>query len=64
MAPPGNQAANGENKLQPVAMGDPSLLDYVVGSVRFQPLTYKCSMIMPVLKIMYEIYFFCNEKGL
>ena len=27
MAPPGNQAANGENKLQPVAMGGPGLLD-------------------------------------
>jgi len=29
VAPPGNQAANGENKLQPVAMGGPGLLDYV-----------------------------------
>jgi len=28
VAPPGNQAANGENKLQPVAMGGPGLLDY------------------------------------
>jgi len=27
VAPPGNQAANGENKLQPVAMGGPGLLD-------------------------------------
>ncbi len=27
MAPPGNQAANGEHKLQPVAMGGPGLLD-------------------------------------
>ena len=27
MAPPGNQAANGESKLKPVAMGRPSLLD-------------------------------------
>ena len=25
---PGNQAANGENKLQPVAMGGPGLLDF------------------------------------
>jgi len=28
VAPPENQAANGENKLQPVAMGGPGLLDY------------------------------------
>jgi len=27
VSPPGNQAANGENKLQPVAMGVPGLLD-------------------------------------
>ena len=27
MAPPGNQAANRENKLQPIAMEDPGLLD-------------------------------------
>jgi hypothetical protein len=27
VAPPGNQAANEENKLQPVAMGGPGLLD-------------------------------------
>jgi hypothetical protein len=27
VAPPGNQAANGENKLQPVAMGGSGLLD-------------------------------------
>lgn len=29
MAPQGNQAANGENKLQPVATGGPGLLDNV-----------------------------------
>ena len=27
MAPPGNQAVNRENKLQPIAMEDPGLLD-------------------------------------
>jgi len=27
VAPPGNQAANGENKRQPEAMGGPGLLD-------------------------------------
>jgi len=27
LAPPGNQAANRENKLQPIAMEDPGLLD-------------------------------------
>ena len=27
VTPPGNQAGNGENKLQPVAMGGPGLLD-------------------------------------
>ena len=27
MAPPGNQAANGENKLQPIVSGETGLLD-------------------------------------
>ena len=31
VAPPGNQAANGENKPQPTAMGGPSLLDFPEG---------------------------------
>jgi hypothetical protein len=34
VAPPGNQAANGENKLQSVAMEDPSLLDIEIISTR------------------------------
>jgi len=29
VAPPGNQAANGENKRQPEAMGGPGLLDNI-----------------------------------
>jgi len=32
VAPPGNQAANGENKRQPEAMGGPGLLDINIWS--------------------------------
>jgi hypothetical protein len=39
VAPPGNQAANGENKLQPVAMGVPGLLDRFAQSARIDDIT-------------------------
>jgi len=37
VAPPGNQAANGENKPQPAALGGPSLLD----KVRHERISYR-----------------------
>jgi len=33
VAPPGNQAANGENKHQPTTSGETGLLDYFFGSI-------------------------------
>jgi hypothetical protein len=40
VAPPGNQAANGENKLQSEAMEDPGLLDLNVTSVNSYNIQY------------------------
>jgi hypothetical protein len=39
VAPPGNQAANRENKLQPVAMEVPSLLDRFGRSIKIEDIT-------------------------
>ncbi len=39
VAPPGNQAANGEHKRQPVAMGVPGLLDRFPRSTRIDDIT-------------------------
>ena len=39
MAPPGNQAANGEHKHQPVAMGVPGLLDRFTQFTQIEDIT-------------------------
>ena len=50
MAPPGNQAANRENKLQPIAMEDPGLLDKSRGRGSWQVRTKEMSANEPLMR--------------
>ena len=50
MAPPGNQAANRENKLQPIAMEAPGLLDKSHGIGSWQVRTKEMSANEPLMR--------------
>jgi len=50
VAPPGNQAANRENKLQPIAMEDPGLLDKSHGIGSWQVWTKEMSTSEPLMR--------------
>jgi len=65
VAPPGNQAANGENKRQPEAMGGPGLLDRNIWSKSASLALYQAiKKRLPIFKTSpYVQYAFVLENG-